>query len=182
MLHRSAITHSLATVLALVCAGSALAGDAPVPAARRTTAAAAPVAPPSVALPRTAATMLQEMPAFQPGVWTYHRSVEGSTTAAAEPNTLRKCSDPISDFRRNMTRMIQQGCRLIDGIHKGNDFHTTWTCPVGDGNVSVSNLITADGPTRYQGVNETRHGDKIARTVIVATRMGDCDRAASPHR
>lgn len=78
--------------------------------------------------------------------------------------------------------MVQGGCRLVDVTHKGNGFHTTWNCPVGDGDVSVSNSITADGPTSYQDVNETRHGEKTTHSVIVATRMGDCDRAASPRR
>ena len=118
------------------------------------------------------------MPAFQPGLWEYRRTVESAAHPDAQPDTVRKCSDPLNDIRRKMTEMLGKGCRLIGIKHTGNRFHSSWSCAIQDGIVSISNLITTDSPTSYEDVNESRYFEKSTRSVVVATRVGDC--AAAP--
>jgi hypothetical protein len=168
----------MAAALAL-SAGRGLAADPPAaptqPGAPPHTQAPGP--PTALGLPRGAVMALQQMPAFQPGLWEFRRTVESAANTAAtaaQPNTVRKCSDPINDIRKKMTEMIGKGCRITGMTHNGNRYRSNWSCMVEDGAVAVSNLIIADTTTAYQDVNESRYGQKTTRSVIDATRVGDC--------
>jgi hypothetical protein len=120
--------------------------------------------------------VLSQLPAFEPGLWEFHRTVE-SAASPTEPDQITKCSDPLNEIQRKMMEMMRRGCRIQGMTHNGNHFQSKWSCPVEDGAVSVSNLITADTPTGYQDANEARYEQKTTRTVVVAKRIGDCSPA-----
>jgi len=154
--------------------------DSPPLAARATPVAtpaqAAPL--PQLALPPAAIQALRGLPAFEPGLWEFRRTVE-SAARPTDPDTVTKCSDPLSDIRRKMTEMMRKGCRIQGMTYVGNRLHSSWSCLVEDGAVAVSNLITADTPTSYQDVNEARYEQKSTRSVVTAKRVGACP-AAEP--
>src|SRR5579862_2347402 len=168
---RASFAPALLSALAVVLAATNTAGAADPPASRQPPTAAAPAPSTPLGLPPGAVMVLKEMPAFQSGLWEFRRTVEGAATAAAQPDAVRKCSDPINDIRRKMTEMMGKGCRLTGMTHNGNRYHSSWSCMVEDGSVAVSNLIIADTTTAYQDVNESRYGKKTTRSVVDATRV-----------
>jgi hypothetical protein len=117
---------------------------------------------------------LNELPAFEPGLWEFKRTVESVAQPGTRPDTVRRCSDPRRDIRQKMTAMMSKGCRIVGMTHNGNRYRSKWSCMVEDGAVEVSNLIVADTTTAYQDVNESHYGQKTTRSVVEATRVGDC--------
>jgi len=170
------LTAVFLLTLTVVLAPAAIAGGAPPAAQPTDPARTTPQGPssPALALPPGAVQTLAELPAFEPGMWEFRRTVELGTHPGNQPDRLSKCSDPLNDIRQKMTEMSRKGCRIVGMSHLGSKFRSTWSCAYGDGVVSVSNVITAANTTHYEDVNETRYGEKTTRTVVVATRTGNC--------
>jgi hypothetical protein len=170
------LTAVFLLTLTVVLAPTATADGGPTAAQPTDPSHTTPQGPssPALALPPGAVKTLAELPAFEPGMWEFRRTVELGTHPGNHPDRLSKCSDPLNDIRQKMTEMSRKGCRIVGTSHLGSKFRSTWSCAYGDGVVSVSNVITAESATHYEDVNETRYGEKTTRTVVVATRTGDC--------
>jgi hypothetical protein len=178
-------TSSLAAVFLLtltVMAAPAAPTDDPASGAQPANPSrATPQGPssPALALPPGAIQTLGELPAFEPGLWEFRRKVEVGAPPAGQADRVSKCSDPRNDIRPKMTQMAGKGCRILGTTDLGHHFRTAgWSCVIEDGVVSVSNLITVVNTTSYEAINETRYGAKTNRTVVVATRVGDCPAAS----
>jgi hypothetical protein len=115
-----------------------------------------------------------ELPAFQPGLWEYRRQVLLAANPKAQESNVRKCSDPSSEIRRTMLELQQKGCQFSSLAAKGNQYRSSWTCPVPGGVVVDRNVVTVKSETSYQDDNEVRSSGQLTRSTVVATRLGDC--------
>jgi hypothetical protein len=137
-----------------------------VPAAAETpSATAAPASQPAKAV---------DLPAFQPGLWEYQRTV--LTTADTNPrkSSVRKCSDPTSEIRRKLDELRQKGCQLSGPKSWGNRYQSTWRCPSASGPLIVRDTVTVNSETSYQDDNQINAGARITRSTIVANWLGNC--------
>ena len=115
-----------------------------------------------------------ELPAFQPGLWEYRRQVLRAANPKPQESNVRKCSDPSSEIRQKMLELQQKGCQFSALTPKGNQYRSSWTCPVPGGVVVDRNVVTVKSATRYQDDNEVRSSRQLTRSMVVATRLGDC--------
>jgi hypothetical protein len=127
-----------------------------------------------------------ELPAFQPGLWEYRRQVLLAANPRAQESNVRKCSDPSSEIRQKMLELKQKGCQFSALTPKGNQYRSSWTCPVPGGVVVDRNVVTVKSETSYQDDNEVRSSGQLTRSTVMATRVGDCpapgpDTAAKRH-
>lgn len=136
--------------------------------------------PPRPSLPPGTAAALRQLPALRPGMWEYERKLVGTASKSHRPESLKKCSDPRSEIRQKMEAMIRKGCRVLDMTRVDNGFRSSWNCLSDEGPLVISNLIRVDSPTSYEDDNESLFAQKTTRTVVVATRIGDCPAEGPP--
>ncbi len=168
MLPRTWVSKWLPTGLALAIAVLSRAGAADVPAP--TVQSPSPAAAASQAQPAAEG----ELPAFQPGLWEYQRSLVSAAHDTPRQATIKKCSDPSEEMRKKRLELKQKGCRFSPTVHTGNSYSASWTCPAHGGVVAMSQVITVTSDSSYEDANEARFEDQVMRTRIVATRVGAC--------
>jgi Protein of unknown function (DUF3617) len=144
-----------------------LATLASAPCAFAQTASAA--APP---LPRV--TRAAELPAFLPGLWEYQRTVLTAANPKPQKSSIRKCSDPSSEIKQKITELQQKGCQFSPLLPRGNQYLSTWRCPVTSGALVDRNVVTVKSDSSYQDDNEVHAGEHVTRSTVVANRLGGC--------
>lgn len=163
-------------LLALAPFCAAAGAQSPPPPAPGNAAAAPRAGSPveGLALPAGAIQTLEQLPAFEPGLWEFRRTIQIGPHATDQPDVVSRCTDPRNDIRKKMTEMMGKGCRITGMWHSGDRFRAKWSCGVEDGVVSIVNVMTVAGTTGYEDVNETSYQQKSTRTKVTAKRVGDC--------
>ena len=161
-----------------------LATLAGAPGALPQTPAMPPGAPPGVppAVPLLPApTVVTELPAFQPGLWEYQRTVLTAADPKPQKSSIRKCSDPSSEIKQRMSELQRKGCQFSPLLTRGKQYLSTWRCPVSSGALIDRNVVTVHSDVSYQDDNEVHAGEHMSRSTVVANRLGECPPQGSGH-
>ena len=141
---------------------------------------ASPAAPPTVPL-LPAPTVAAELPAFQPGLWEYQRTVLTAADPKPQKSSIRKCSDPSSEIKQRMSELQRKGCQFSPLLTRGKQYLSTWRCPVSSGALIDRNVVTVHSDVSYQDDNEVHAGEHMSRSTVVANRLGECPPQGSSH-
>jgi hypothetical protein len=126
-----------------------------------------------------AGAMAGDLPALQPGMWQYQRTLAIGERGKPQIASVRKCSDPSAEFEQKLAQLKQKGCVFTPIRHNGERYEASWRCPAPDGSiVAMRDVITVTGHTSYRNESEARSAHQVTHTTIVATRQGDCPTAA----
>jgi hypothetical protein len=131
---------------------------------------------------QTAAPTGAELPALQPGMWEYHRSMVVGERGKPQIASVKKCGDPTAEFKQKLVELKKKGCQFAPLMQSGNRYTSAWKCPVTGGSATVRDVITVKGSTGYQDDNEVRLPQQLTRSTILATRLGDCPANQQPPR
>jgi hypothetical protein len=115
-----------------------------------------------------------ELPAFQPGLWEYQRTVLNLGDVHPQKSSLRKCSDPTSEIRLKLDELKHKGCQFSRTLSRGSHYQSTWRCPSSSGPLVVRDTMTVNSASSYQDDNQIKAAGRITHSIIVATRVGDC--------
>lgn len=133
--------------------------------------------PPVVPLlpaPAPAPAAAAELPAFQPGLWEYERTVLTAANPKPQKTSLRKCSDPSREIRQRKSELQLKGCEFSPVLARGKQYLSTWRCPVGGGALIDRNVVTVNSTTSYQDDNVVHAGEHTSRSTVIANRVGEC--------
>jgi hypothetical protein len=130
--------------------------------------------PPPTASPVSQPAKTAELPAFQPGLWEYQRTMLSTADGRPQTSSVRKCSDPTSEIRRKLDELHHKGCQFSRVLNKGSHYQSTWSCPSSNGPVVVRDTVTVNSASSYQDDNQIKAGARITHSTIVANRLGDC--------
>jgi hypothetical protein len=123
-----------------------------------------------------------ELPVFQPGLWQYERTVLTVADPKPQKSSLKKCGDPTTEMKKKLYDLKQKGCQFSAVMTRGNQFLSTWRCPVASGQLVDRNVLTVVNATSYQDDNEIRSGEHSSRSTVLARRIGECPPAMlTPH-
>jgi hypothetical protein len=114
------------------------------------------------------------LPTLQPGMWEYHRSMVIGERGKPQIASVKKCGDPTAEFRQKMLELKKKGCQFMPLMQNGNRYTSAWKCPVTGGSATVRDVITLKGSGGYQDDSEVRLPQRLTRSTILATRLGDC--------
>jgi hypothetical protein len=148
-------------VMQLAVASLASAQNAPAPGP----------APPSA---RAATAVPSGLPAFQPGLWEYRRTMMSGERGKPQTAIVKKCGDPSSDIQQKLADLKQKGCRFTPLARSGNLYQSSWICPATDGFVATRDALTVKSAVSYEDDNESHLGQRTVHSKIVATRLGEC--------
>jgi hypothetical protein len=151
----------------------ACAGEPPVPVA------APDEGPPVQHLTPASKPQLQEL---ESGLWEYTRSQLRTGESKPHMQTLRRCSDPHSEFKAKMAELVARGCTFRPMKQQGSRYEMIWSCTVeADQTISMRDVITVTGPHGYHDESDAVAPQGATHTSLSAVRVGDCtppDRAA----
>jgi hypothetical protein len=145
---------------------------APAPGSAR---ASAPVRAAPGELAKTA-----ELPALQPGLWEFRRTVTSRGRGEPKVETARKCSDPIAEFRQKMTELEAKGCQFSPTRRTHDQYVSQWVCQTPAGIVRFQDVLISTSSTAYQTVSEAHNGEQVTRTTTDAMRVSDCTAQPPP--
>jgi hypothetical protein len=120
-----------------------------------------------------------ELPAFQPGLWEYQRTVLNIGDVHPQKSSLRKCSDPTSEIRLKLDELKHKGCQFSQTLSRGSHYQSTWRCPSSSGPLVVRDTMTVNSTSSYQDDNQIKASGRITHSVTVANRVGDCPASQS---
>jgi hypothetical protein len=121
-----------------------------------------------------------ELPALRPGLWEYHRSMVIGERGKPQIASVKKCSDPTAEFKQKMAELKKKGCQFTQLMQNGNRYTSAWKCPVTGGSATVRDVIAVKGSGGYQDDSEVRLPQRLTRSTILATRLGDCPANQQP--
>ena len=133
----------------------------------------APGAPAAVPL-LSAPAVATELPAFQPGLWEYQRTVLTAADPKPQKSSIRKCSDPSTEIKQRTSELQRKGCQFSPLLTRGKQYLSTWRCPVSSGALIDRNVVTVHSDVSYQDDNEVHAGEHMSRSTVVANRLGAC--------
>jgi hypothetical protein len=140
------------------------AADAPASTASATPAPAAP--PP--------ASTVIELPALQPGLWEYRRTVVNGRSAQPQVSTTRKCSNPSADMHEKMEQLRKKNCQFAPLRQVNDHYISSWICQTPAGAMRFRDVLTVKDPASYQDVSETHSPQHVSQQKIEAIRLGEC--------
>jgi hypothetical protein len=103
----------------------------------------------------------------------YERTVTSGNHTPAQAK-MSRCSDPSVEMRKKVAKLKQKGCRFAHTVHIGNTYRSSWACPAHGGVVALAQVLTVTSDSSYEDTSQARFEDRLTRTKIVATRVGDC--------
>jgi hypothetical protein len=142
------------------------------PEAATPAAAAPPAGAPAKAAAETAVDT--ELPAFQPGLWEYRRTVLRGNTTKPQVSTIRKCGDPAAEIRAKVAELKRKNCQFTPMRRKRERYLSSWTCPTPVGPMKFRDVLIATNTTSYQDTSETQSAQGVTQQKIEATRLGEC--------
>lgn len=142
------------------------------PEAATPVAAAPPAGAPARAAAETAVDT--ELPAFQPGLWEYRRTVVRGNSTKPQVSTIRKCGDPAAEIRAKMAGLKRKNCQFTPMRRKKERYLSSWTCPTPVGPMKFRDVLIATNTTSYQDTSETQSAQGVTQQKIEATRLGEC--------
>jgi hypothetical protein len=135
--------------------------------------------PPPLATPASQPAKTAEVPAFQPGLWEYQRTVLSTADARPQTSSVRKCSDPTSEIRQKLDELQHKGCQFSRLPSRGGHYQSTWVCPSSSGPLVVRDTVTVNSANSYQDDNQIKAGPRVTHSTLVANRLGDCPTSAT---
>jgi hypothetical protein len=159
-------SFSLATLCGLgalvLCSGPAL---AVVPSG---------AAPAAGKAPGVALSPSMGLPAFQPGMWEYRRTLVSTGSGQPQMSTVKKCADPTADIQQKMAELRKKNCQFATPRRIQDHYVSNWVCPTPNGPARFHDVLTAKDTIAYQDVSEARVAQRITRSSIEAVRIGAC--------
>jgi hypothetical protein len=129
----------------------------------------------------SAPTSSSDLPAFQPGLWEYQRTVMTAAESRPQHSSIKKCSDPSQEIKEKLAQLQHKGCQFSPVTVRGNQYLSTWRCPASSGQLVDRNVVTVISYTSYQDDNEVRSGEHVSHSTVMARRVGECPAADAPH-
>lgn len=131
-----------------------------------------------VALPGTAA---DDLPSFQPGLWSFTITVHAQGAVKPQVQTLRRCANPTDDIRRKWQVLASKTCRFSPVAHDGKRYTYSSTCQKDQMLLNMKAVITVDSAQAYQVETESRTNNQVRRESLVAKREGACPERSDGH-
>ena len=133
--------------------------------------------PPQTGLPHKTtkiAPAAVTLPAFQPGLWLYRRTVVKEDSPTPRVSVLKKCADPSTEIRDKMVQLKRQSCEFTPLARRRGRYFSSWICPTPLGPTKFHAVLIVRGSRGYTDLSEMRTREHIARQRIEATRIGEC--------
>ncbi|MCC6610196.1 MAG: DUF3617 family protein [Burkholderiales bacterium] len=124
------------------------------------------------AIPAAVATA-QELPAFRKGMWEFNRTIDDGG-GAAKSVTLKKCTSPTDDMRRQNDALAKAGCTFSPATRSGSPYTFTARCNVQGASVQSRSVISVESDSAYTVDVESQQGGRASKERLVARRIGDC--------
>ena len=122
-----------------------------------------------------------QLPRFRPGLWEYRRTQVSSAGGKPQSATIRKCSDPSTEFKRKLAALKQRGCIFTPLKQNGRHYEASWRCSAPDGSIlAMRDNIMVNSDTSYLDESEAVVAHEATHSTIVAIRQGDCPAATRP--
>lgn len=126
----------------------------------------------AIATPGAAGT--DELPSFQPGMWSFVISIASPGATAPHMQSLRKCTNPSEDIRKKWQMLALETCKFSPVTHNGNRYSYTSSCQKEGMQLSTKAVITVEGDQAYRVDTESRTNSQVRKETLVAKREGDC--------
>lgn len=151
----------------------------PVPAA--TTAAVPGPADEGQPVQRLAPAPQPQLHDLEAGLWQYTRSQLRSGESRPHTLTIRRCSDPQSEFKAKMAELGARGCSFRPMKQHGSHYEMVWSCKMeADQTISLRDVITVTGAHGYHDESDAVVPQGATHTSLSAIRVGDCTPAERP--
>jgi len=122
----------------------------------------------------TAATGADDLPNFEPGLWTFTISIATPGSALPHSQVLNRCTNPGVDIRKKWQALAAQSCKFSRIAHDGKRYSYSSTCQKGDIKLDMKSVITVESDKSYRVDTESRTNNQVRRESVVATRVGEC--------
>jgi len=144
------------------------------PFAHPARATAGPTPGPHDHKPATLASATVELPAFQPGLWEYRRTVVKDDSPGPQISMLRRCADPSTEIRQQMTQLEHRSCKFAPLARRRGRYFSSWVCLTPEGPTRFRAVLIVKNASRYTHLSEMRSAQHLARQRIEAARIGEC--------
>jgi hypothetical protein len=129
----------------------------------------------------TAQTEHYDGPTFAKGLWRFERSFEVSSQNRVMPNARRvrvdqpvtRCVDPTEAMKETFRPGSVGNCRSSAPQKHQNTYHFANRC---DYLGPVQTMIVIESSTSYRETNEFKGASAGKKEVVVARRIGECER------
>lgn len=116
----------------------------------------------------------EDLPTFQPGLWTFTINVVTPGSALPHMQTMRRCANPSEDVRKKWQALAVETCKFSPVSHSGNRYSYSSTCQKEGMQLSLKATITVESDQAYRVDTESRTNNQVRKEVLVAKRDGDC--------
>jgi uncharacterized protein affecting Mg2+/Co2+ transport len=130
------------------------------------------------ALPAMAA---DDLPAFQPGLWSFTITVQAQGAVKPQVQTLHRCANPTEDIRRKWQVLASKTCKFSPVAHDGKRYTYSSTCQKDQMLLNMKAVIIVESDQAYQVDTESRTNNQVRRESVVAKREGECTKPSSGH-
>ena len=115
-----------------------------------------------------------DLPQFRPGLWEFKRSIEELKQGVKPPPmNLQECADPTASLKKHKET---PGCTFSPMTKSGDSYSFTADCQTERGRLRSKSVITVESDSAYRLRVESQAGDQQVTEVLVARRIGDCQK------
>ena len=117
-----------------------------------------------------------DLPSFEPGMWSFSSTVMTSNSSKPQTRSVRKCTDATEDIRRKWSALARQSCKFSPVSHDGNRYAYSSMCQKNGMALEMKSTLIANGRTAYRVETESRTNSQMQKEVLIAQRMGACEK------
>ena len=117
-----------------------------------------------------------DLPSFEPGMWSFHSTVMTSNSSKPQTRSVRKCTDATEDIRKKREALALQSCKFTPISHDGNRYTYSAVCQKNGMAIEMKSTLTASGRTAYRVETESRTRNQMQKEELTAQRTGSCDK------
>src|SRR5215831_18790990 len=115
-----------------------------------------------------------DLPQFRPGLWEFKRSIEELKQGTKPPPVnLQECVDPTANLKKHKET---PGCKFSPMTKSGDSYSFTADCQTDRGRLRAKSVITVESDSAYRLRIESQAGDQQWTELLVARRIGDCEK------
>lgn len=115
----------------------------------------------------------QELPSFRKGLWQFERTIDEGA-GAPQKVSLRKCTNPGDDMKRQSAMLSSAGCKLSPVVRSGAAYSYSAQCRLQGASVESRSVLTVESDGAYRLVVDSLEDGRRKHEVLVARRVGDC--------
>lgn len=115
-----------------------------------------------------------DLPSFQPGMWSFVINIVSAGATAPHMQSLRKCTNPTDEIRKKWQMLAAESCKFSPITHNGNRYTYSSSCQKEGMQLSMKAVITVDGDQAYRVDTESRTNNQVRKETLVAKREGEC--------